>query len=46
MNNEKRIEDSEKVYDLQGRRVNPSLFTLQPSPKKGIYITNGTKIIR
>ena len=46
MNSEKRIEDSEKVYDLQGRRVNPSLFTLQPSPKKGIYITNGTKIIR
>ena len=46
MNSGKRIEDSEKVYDLQGRRVNPSLFTLQPSPKKDIYITNGTKIIR
>ena len=46
MNSEKKIEDSEKVYDLQGRRVNPSLLTLHPSSKKGIYITNGTKIIR
>ena len=34
-----------EVYDLQGRRVNSSLFTLHSSLKKGVYIVNGKKTV-
>ena len=32
-----------EVYDLQGRRMNSSLFTHHSSLKKGLYIKNGRK---
>ena len=38
-------EMNREVYDLQGRRVNSSLFTLHSSLKKGLYIVNGKKVI-
>ena len=35
------------IYDLSGRRINSSLFTLHSSlRKKGIYIHNGKKFVR
>ena len=34
------------VYDLQGRRVNSSPFTLHSSLKKGLYIVNGRKMLK
>ena len=34
-----------EVYDLQGRRIDSSLFTLHSSLKKGLYIKNGKKIL-
>ena len=42
MNNEERSKD---VYDLQGRRVNSSLFTHHSSLTKGVYVRNGKKIV-
>ena len=33
-------------YDLSGRKINSSIFNLQSSIKKGIYIHNGKKIIK
>ena len=38
-------EMNKEVYDLQGRRVNSSRFTLHSSLKKGMYIVNGKKVI-
>ena len=37
--------ENNEVYDLQGRRVNASLFTLHSSLKKGVYIVNGKKTV-
>lgn len=34
------------LYDLQGRRVNPSSFRQGHTPSSGLYITDGRKIIR
>ena len=34
-----------EVYDLSGRKINSSLFTLPSSLKKGIVITNNKKMI-
>jgi hypothetical protein len=44
----KDFEDFKKgtVYDLSGRRIDSSLFTLHSSLKRGIYIVNGKKILR
>ena len=33
------------IYTLDGRRIDPSLFTLHSSLKKGIYIINGKKFV-
>ena len=33
-------------YDLSGRKINSSIFNLQSSIKKGIYLHNGKKIIK
>ena len=35
----------QRYYDLQGRRVDSSSFTLHSSLKKGFYIVNGKKVI-
>ena len=32
------------IYDLSGRKIDSSLFTLHPSLKKGVYIQNGKKV--
>jgi len=32
------------IYDLQGRKIDSSLFTLHSSLKRGLYIVNGRKI--
>jgi hypothetical protein len=42
-----KIENSDgAVYDLQGRRMESSIFNSQSSiKKKGVYIQNGTKIV-
>ena len=38
--------NSDVVYDLSGRKINSSRFTLQSSlNKKGIYIVNGKKVV-
>ena len=34
------------IYDLSGRKIDSSLFTLRSSLKKGLYIINGKKIIK
>lgn len=34
------------VYDLYGRKIDSSLFTLRSSIKKGVYIINGKKILK
>jgi serpin B len=34
------------IYDLSGRRIDSSFFTLRSSLKKGIYIQKGKKILR
>ena len=34
------------IYDLSGRRIDSSFFTLHSSLKKGIYIQKGKKILR
>ena len=33
------------IYDLSGRKIDSSLFTLHSSLKRGLYIQNGKKII-
>lgn len=33
------------IYDLSGRKIDSSLFTLPSSPRKGIYIVNGKKVL-
>lgn len=35
---------SDAVYDMGGRKVNSSLFTVHSSLKKGLYIVNGKKV--
>lgn len=35
-----------QYYDLQGRRVDASLFTPHSSLRKGIYIRDGKKILK
>jgi len=35
---------SDAVYDVAGRKVNSSLFTVHSSLKKGLYIVNGKKV--
>ena len=35
-----------ETYDLQGRRIDSSLFTLHSSLPKGIYIQNGRKVAK
>ena len=44
-NEELRLKNEElnAVYDLSGRRIDSSLFTLRSSLKKGIYIEDGRK---
>ena len=32
------------IYDLQGRKIDSSLFTLHSSLKRGLYIVNGKKV--
>ena len=32
------------IYDLSGRKIDSSLFTLHSSLKKGLYIQNGKKV--
>lgn len=45
VNSEERIMNS-KVYDLQGRRIESSIFNLQSSMlKKGLYIIGGKKVV-
>ena len=45
MNNEERIMNNE-VYDLQGRRIDGSRFTVNGSRlNRGIYIKNGRKVV-
>jgi len=34
-----------EVYDLSGRKIDSSLFTLHSSLKKGVYIINGKKVL-
>jgi hypothetical protein len=34
-----------EVFDLSGRRINSSLFTLHSSLRKGVYIVNGKKVL-
>ena len=34
-----------EVFDLSGRRINSSLFTLHSSLRKGVYIVNGRKVL-
>ena len=38
-------ESTMTVYDLQGRRMDSSLFTPHSSLKKGLYIVNGKKVV-
>ena len=38
-------EPANAVYDLSGRKINSSLFILNSSLKKGIYISKGRKIL-
>lgn len=38
-------EKNKDVYDLQGRRVNSSPVALHSSLKKGVYITDGKKMV-
>lgn len=38
-------EKTMSIYDLQGRRMDSSIFTLHSSLKKGLYIVNGKKVI-
>ena len=33
------------IYDLSGRKIDSSLFTLRSSLRKGIYIVNGKKVL-
>ncbi len=41
-----RTMNSDAVYDLQGRRIQPSTLNPQPSTlKRGLYIINGRKVI-
>ena len=40
-----REEKTMSIYDLQGRRMDSSIFTLHSSLKKGLYIVNGKKVI-
>ena len=42
-NSKFKIQNEDEVYDLSGRKINSSLFTLHSSLKKGIYIINGKK---
>jgi len=44
--NEKITDKNEGIYDLSGRKIDSSLFTLHSSLKKGVYIKNGKKEIR
>ena len=45
MNNEERIMNN-KVYDLQGRRIDGSRFTVNGSRlNRGVYIKNGRKVV-
>ena len=45
MNNEERIMNNE-VYDLQGRRIDGSRFTVNGSRlNRGVYIKNGRKVV-
>ena len=42
-NSKFKIQNEDEVYDLSGRKINSSLFTLHSSLRKGIYIINGKK---
>ena len=44
--NEKITDKNEGIYDLSGRKIDSSLFTLHSSLNKGVYIKNGEKEIR
>ena len=50
INEKLKIKNSElkdgAVYDLGGRRIDPSLLTLHSSYRKGIVVTEGRKILR
>ena len=37
------IHNDDAIYDLSGRKIDSSLFTLHSSLRKGIYIINGKK---
>lgn len=37
--------DGEEAYDLAGRKIDSSLFTLHSQLKKGVYIVNGKKVL-
>ena len=37
------IHNDDAIYDLSGRKIDSSLFTLHSSLKKGIYVINGKK---
>ncbi|MBR6188501.1 MAG: hypothetical protein IKQ59_06030 [Prevotella sp.] len=44
---DRRLKMENSVYDLQGRKVESSIFNSQPSiQKKGIYIINGQKKVK
>ena len=42
-NSKFKIQNEDEVYDLSGRKIDSSLFTLHSSLRKGIYIINGKK---
>ena len=43
---EKGEKSDSAVYDLQGRKINSQLSTLNSQLRKGIYITNGKKMVK
>ena len=42
-NSKFKIQNEDEVYDLSGRKIDSSLFTLHSSLRKGIYVINGKK---